>query len=1217
MVNITGHSNIAIVGNAALTTLACTGKSSGVYVAVVVNLKLANITFSKCSASFDSASVNVSNPSLAMAKVHVALYIINVTNVTIVSIHFHSSNGVGIAVYNTDGYITVTDCGFHNNTIRGDNLAGGGGMMIHYSYCTPGLITCDPNSNRRNSNNKITITSCCFEGNMANSSAGLTFHREKGTYTYGLGEGGGLAIAFSGNSSGNEVLLGNLHFRNNTALFGGGINILLKDSVRHNKISIADTALEANKAGNDGGALRVAIEFYDCTLCASNNLLYISNTTFVSNSAAWGGAIEFFSSHGLTAYANNIIFYNCTWDSNSAHIAAAVDVTIDAFNSLHTNPLPIPLFENCVFTNNILHSSQTGILTVQSNQVQFNGSVIFSNNTGTALYLTDATAVLLSGTVAEFSSNTASNGGAVALMGSSTLEIYPGTYLKFVENRALEFGGAIYFYSTNPSLFYSYTCFINYFNATVKPDNWENVEVWFINNTALGFGQAIYASTLLPCARAYGNGSSMEEKLHTVFNDEAHGPFHYLDPYTHGLIGTVPHQLDFESYVPLVAVPGKSFRPGVEAFDELGQLVNTVIHATVVNGSESARLASTYFYTADGSIMLTGVPGAEIELNLQTTGPLQIDTKMKVVLSHCPPGFYEHTDHTNSSICKCSAGVSHREYDGILRCDADDFLAVLSPGYWGGCLNRSKFVTGQCPLGFCNTTSQDVSLPQSCDELNDKLCGPKNRRGVLCGSCKENHTVHYHSYRYQCGHCKYPKLGLLFYVLAELLPLTIVFAVIVGFGVSFTSGPANSFIFFAQVLNFFDVTSFGSLQFPEAVTYLTYIYQPIFGAFNLDFFKGEALSFCLWETAQILDLLVFKYVTTLFVMAMLVVLILALHYIPHCHSCLQRCVFRRNLTICLIQGVSALLIISYAQCAKVSFEILTVQTLRGEGLHPDKSVVFLSGETGYLSYDHLPYAVPAILVLVLATIPPVTLILYPAFTKRCRKCLQNMTIAKTGEEEGISCLTTWNIRLVPFFDSFQGCFKDNSRYFAGLYFLYRFAIAMAFALSDNGMETYFTLEVIIIVVLALHSIVQPYKNRFFNVLDAAIFADLAIINGLSMYNFYWAQYGVTHTIAITSSIQVALIYLPLVYMVVMVLLKAVMRLSRVQRTQWVHRLNHWVPLSSEHTMEYRPLDLTSSFNENNLPARLFEEEKEGGRSHSNERSSYGATINSNRPANTV
>ena len=101
MVNITGHSSIVIVDNAALTTLACTGKSSGVYVAVVMNMKLANITFSKCSASFDSASVNVSNPNLAMAKVHVALYIINVTNVTIVSTHFHSSNGVGIAVHNT------------------------------------------------------------------------------------------------------------------------------------------------------------------------------------------------------------------------------------------------------------------------------------------------------------------------------------------------------------------------------------------------------------------------------------------------------------------------------------------------------------------------------------------------------------------------------------------------------------------------------------------------------------------------------------------------------------------------------------------------------------------------------------------------------------------------------------------------------------------------------------------------------------------------------------------------------------------------------------------------------------------------------------------------------------------------------------------------------------------------------------------------------------
>ena len=1190
VVNITGYSNIEIAGNAGLA-LVCTGKNAGLYVAVVENLKLVNVTFRGCSALHDSASVNVSSQTLAMAKIHVALYIINVTDLTLQSTHFHSTSGMGLAVYNTNGNVSVTDCEFVNNFVRDNESVGGGGMLVHYSFCTPGLTMCDPTTNIRNRNNNIVIDSCHFEGNRASNSDSVVFHREKGSYTYGLGEGGGMAVVFSGNSSSNTVLMQNLVLYNNSAQFGGGIEILLKDNAKSNIITIQDTMLEANRATDDGGGLRIAIEFYECSLCASENSLLVRNTRFLSNSAAWGGAIEYFSSRGKTAATNNISFYDCTWDSNSADVsAAAVDIALNSFNVQNPTPLPTPLFHNCTFVNNILRSSQTGVVSVQSYVVQFSSNVTFKNNTGSALYLTDATAALLNGTVMEFISNTANTGAAVSLMGSSTLEIHPDTYLNFTDNRALEFGGAIYFYSTSPSLFYSYTCFIKYFNGTVKPGNWSNVHVWFVNNTAVGFGQAMYASTLLPCARAYGDGSTIKGKLATLFTKP---PFYYFDPYTRGLIGTVAHRLNLKGYIPLVVVPGKVVQTGVRAYDELDQLVDAVIHVVVIKGFENASIASTYSYTADGNIRLTGMPLTQVELTLQTTGPIQAETRMELTLSHCPPGFYADINKTNlsSTVCKCSAHVPSRQYGGVFRCDADDFQAILSHGYWGGCLNGSEFVTGQCPLGFCNDTTDEFILPQSCEELDDQLCGAKHRTGVLCGQCKENYTVHYHSNRYACQECKYPELGLLFYALAELLPLTLLFVVIVMFGISFTSGPANSFIFFAQVLNFFDVTSFGSLPFPKAVAYLTYVYQPIFGAFNFDFFKGDIFSFCLWENAKILDLFVFKYITTVYVMVILLVLILAIRFIPRCHSCLQRCVFRRNLAICLIQGMSALLIISYAQCAKVSFEILTVQSLRGEGLHSKKSVVFLSGETNYLGPGHLPYAIPAMLVLILSTVPPFILIIHPTITKLCRKRMHTALTPTTEEEsERVSYFSVWNTRLVHLFDSFQGCFKDNCRYFAGLYFIYRLAIAMAFALADNGMELYFTLEVIIIVMLALHAIIQPYQNPFFNVLDAAVFADLAIINGLSMYNFYWAQYGVGQTVNVVSSIQVTLIYLPLIYMAVMVLLKAGVRFARIRRLQWLHRLNHYIPLSQEHVMEYRPLERSSSFSENHLPARLFEED---------------------------
>ena len=1210
VLNITGYSHIGIVGNEDLKLVCTENNTAGLYVSAVEGLNLSYFTISGCGALFESANFNFT--SSTMTQIRVAMYVINVTNLAVTSAHFQSNPGLGLAVYNTKGNILFVDCDFVGNG-EWSTTAGGGGLLLHYSYCTPGLITCDPSTNIYNSNNSIIIDSCRFERNKAagsTSSAELNFHREMGIYTYTLGKGGGLCVSFSGNSSQNTVNVKDSVFLNNTAHFGGGMELLLKDNATRNNISIVGTKIEGNFASGDGGGIRIANEFYECKSCVLENAVKVNDTLFLSNSAMWGGAVEYFASQGEGSTINSPVFYNCTWDSNTAVMSAsAVDLVLDAFSTQLPGFLPTLLFERCLFVRNSLTSFQTGTISIQSYEVEFKSHVKFEDNMGTALYLTDATAVILSGTVAEFVNNTAGNGAALSLLGSSNLVIHPDTQLDFTNNKALEFGGAIYFYSTSSSLFYSYTCFIEYFKAQVKPGNWSNVSLWFSNNTALGFGHAIYASTLVPCARIYGNGSNIDEKLDELFMKP---PFIYDDPYTRGLIGTVVDRLAFGSYNALVAVPGLVFQTGVRAFDELNQTVDAVFHAFIMKGSENASIASTYSYTASGQIQLTGVPGTRVEVTLQTTGPIQTGISLEITLADCPPGFYEDLNKTNTSstVCRCSANVPGYQYEGVFRCDADDFQAVLAQGYWGGCLTGTGFVTGQCPLGFCNHTNTEFLLPQSCAELDSMLCGPKHRTGVLCGTCKENYTVHYHSNRYECEKCKHPHLGLLYYALAELLPLTLVFAVIVIFGISFTSGPANSFILFAQVLNFFDVSSFGSLPFPRSVTYLTDAYQAIFGAFNFDFFKIEAFSFCLWDNAKILDLFVFKYVTTTYVLVMLLSLLLSVHYIPRCYACLQHCVFRRTITICLIQGVSALLIMSYAQCAKVSFQILTVQSLRGQDFHHVKDVVFLSGETDYFSRRHLPYAIPAVLVLVLVTVPPIILILHPALTKYCGKKSDD-----TGEErEKMAFLSVWKTRLTPFFDSFQSCFKDNCRYFAGLYFIYRLVISMAFALADSGMELYFTLEIIVIIMLAVHAIIQPYQNPFFNVLDATIFADLAIINGLSIYNFYWAQNGVEETIVTVSYFQVFLIYLPLVYMAVVLLLKAGMKFKKIRRHRWVGKLSHYVPLAQNQSAEYR-LQLSSSFSENNLPSRLFEEGSSPPPSPAVP--AYGATVNSTRERNTL
>ena len=1197
VINISGYSNVGIAGNANLT-LKCnvSGRNSGLYLAAIEDLQLVHITFDGCGALFDSASRNTSSPKLATFKIRVAVYVINVTNFMVNSVKFNSSTGIGLAVYDTNGEITITDCRFFDNRVppdEQDKYPGGGGMLLHYTYCTPGLTDCDPSTNTHNSDSRISIAGCHFEGNQcSNFSVYNVFFEEKGNSTVVVGKGGGLGVTFAGNSTRNILTVQNAVFRNNFGPYGGAVDVQLNDNASNNSFLMSGAVIDSNSASGDGGALRIELEFYDCSLCVHNNTLAISDTYFKSNVAQWGGAVECFSSQRTNnLYTNYIRFHNCTWDSNSAQVAAAVDLVPDAFSGLATGFLPIPVFENCTFVNNTLLSDQSGILNIQRFEVHFLSYVRFVNNSGTALYSSDGITVVLNNTQADFTNNTGVNGGALSLMGSSVLRIHPGAQLNFTRNTALEQGGAIYYYSTFPSLFlYSSSCFLQYSESTVKPGNWSNVEFHFDANTAIGYdnAQSIYATTLYPCAKAEGEGTSLNEKLHSLFTKP---PFYYSDPHKHNHIATYPHRLEFSSDN-LTAAPGQEFNVGLSAYDELNQTVKTEFHCTITNGSTNASVSSVYTYTSDGTMKLLGVPGHTVQLSLQTTGVRTIKNTISILLAECPPGYVlPDRDDGSQSKCVCSANVVGHGYNGIYRCDVDLFQAILSAGYWAGCLNipedRRVFVTAQCPLGFCTQeTNETLLLPHTCEGLEQQLCGSRNRRGTLCGECKENYTVHYHSSRYKCGECKHPELGLLFYALSELLPLTLLFVVIVVFGISFTSGPANSFIFFAQVLNFFEVTSLGSFKLPETVAYLADIYQVIFGAFNLDFFKLDVFSFCLWKNATVLDIFVFKYVTTAYAIAMLLIFILAVKFIPRCYSCLQRCVFRHSVRSSLVQGMSALLIISYAQCAKVSFQILTATTLQGKNLKHKQTVVFLSGKTQFFGLDHLPYAIPAVFVLLLTAIPPAILIAYPAFTKRCR-AFSCTVCYKPEEHEGVRFVSQWRSRMMPFFDSFQSCFKDNCRYFAGLYFVYRLAFSMVFAFTDNAMEFYFCLEVILIIILAVHAIVQPYQNQFYNIIDAAIFADLAIINGLSLYNFHWAQFPSLsdETLAISSSIQAVLVYLPLLYITIMMVLKISVRFARVRNLQGVRRLNEFIPIISEHVLEHEPLVEY----QDNLPPRMLEE----------------------------
>jgi hypothetical protein len=88
-----------------------------------------------------------------------------------------------------------------------------------------------------------------------------------------------------------------------------------------------------------------------------------------------------------------------------------------------------------------------------------------------------------------------------------------------------------------------------------------------------------------------------------------------------------------------------------------------------------------------------------------------------------------------------------------------------------------------------------------------------------------------------------------------------------------------------------------------------------------------------------------------------------------------------------VHGISTFLLLSYTQYTVTSFQILSRLTLYAEGEGKLGSVVRLQGNVDYFGPNHLPYAIPALLVLIFFSLPP--RLLLTSLTHCCGRSKQN------------------------------------------------------------------------------------------------------------------------------------------------------------------------------------------------------------------------------------
>ena len=848
------------------------------------------------------------------------------------------------------------------------------------------------------------------------------------------------------------------------------------------------------------------------------------------------------------------------------------------------------MFRDCDFTNNrIIYRRRdqsdrvtAGVFVITRFLVVFEGTIHFENNAFTAVLVNAGQIVIEPNSRLTFTNNRGLRGGAISMYSFSSVLVSDNCTLEFFNNTATEYGGAIYKHTVEMRDFFATrSCFLEYNGKREVPVSERNISFVFAGNAAPISGSSIFASSFYSCY--YSNRGSLDGHSVADFLDDI-GNFTFdtfnrtCDCRASALGTTGAKFINDEGLNILSLIPGmRAFLPLTVA-DELEQENKTEFFTRIVQRNSTININSPY--TVNNSVTVYGFPNETAVLIVTTKDAYRIlEYKLDVKLLSCPPGYYFDSSDSSKLSCRCSSTEREQAFLGITKCNLENFTAIIQSGYWAGYYDDSDTLyIAVCPFEYCDVSTEygeEYSLPNSSEALSSFIC-ISGRKGVLCGECDEGQSMYYHSRQLTCGSDDKCSYGIMLYIVSELIPVVIFFTLVILFDISFTTGAKNGFIFFSQMviilpLNF---KKYGL----ESAQHFQSGYNLFYRIFNIDFFSVESLSFCLFKGATVMDVLAFRYITILFALILIIVVVVCMKY---CTCGSKRCSAVKKkvtATTSVLHGLSAFIVICYAKSIRISFFILRQTTLQGAGGARGPSVAFYSG-IDYLKEKHIPYAIPAIVSLgTIAVLPPVLLLFYPSILKVFSLCRlsEHRLVTATLRVTRINSL-------MPMFDVFQGCFKDNFRFFAGLYFFYRIAILVPFAFSESLFQFAIFAELVFLSILGAHSIVHPYKLRTHNVIDSLLFLDLAVINMLTIALLKLSPGGM-HLIPLIIYTQILLIYTPMVVLLVFSAVKLVRIVrsflsKKVEDESEQEFLEHLddIDRSLDEDMEIRDLHLHSDY----------------------------------------
>ncbi|XP_065888988.1 uncharacterized protein [Dysidea avara] len=479
-------------------------------------------------------------------------------------------------------------------------------------------------------------------------------------------------------------------------------------------------------------------------------------------------------------------------------------------------------------------------------------------------------------------------------------------------------------------------------------------------------------------------------------------------------------------------VPGEVYNLPVQLIDELNQNVSKAIFIATCNESPTPYVVAPYHFT-NGSIQIAGRPAETCQLQLQTDTDYSVATTLQITLLQCPPGF-SYNDDTKQ--CECLVNPTEQKVP-ISGCELSSFQAYFDQFYWIGYKSDKAIdlLTTSCPYRYCyKDHTNENQLPRVANKttLDKFVCGNRSRTGFLCGKCIDGYSVALNSPQYKCSKCENDYLGMLYFFLSYLIPVSILFYIIMTYNIRMTIGTNSAFLFFSQIISsqYRFGTNYALKGNSSETLTATDIVITIYSISNLEFFHHDVFLYCLFPNAGTVDVLAFNLLLSFYPVLLVFLYLLLRCYCGCCHWCLYKL---RLSNKSATHGFCAFLVLCFARINVLAFGILKSADLSyvsNESYY--KRVVYLQGDIEY--FGNTRYSLYTIGCLFAITtviiVPTLILVFHPIFITVC-------CYFQCGENKIVLFINKIFLvyKLKPVLDSFQGDYKDNLTFFAGLHFV--------------------------------------------------------------------------------------------------------------------------------------------------------------------------------------